>query len=77
MKHVIDTYDVGTEEHLECIELPVSRRKELFELMGWQKTEDEIYVYDLSEQQLEIIEGWIGRKISSSGHLAQLAGEAD
>ena len=53
MKHVIDIYDVGTEEHLECIELPVSRRKELFKLMGWKKTEDEIYVYDLSEQQME------------------------
>ena len=53
MKHVIDIYDVGTEEHLECIELPVSRRKELSKLMGWKKTVDEIYVYDLSEQQME------------------------
>jgi hypothetical protein len=77
MKHVIFIFDIETEELLERIEVPASRKKELADLMAWLEPEDEIYGYDLSVQQSHVLEEWTGRKINAPGRIAQLAGEAD
>jgi hypothetical protein len=77
MKYLIEIYDIETEAHLEDIEIPPHRKKELAVLMGWEDPENEIYVYDLSAQQLKVLEEWTGRKIAGSGRTVQLAGVAD
>jgi hypothetical protein len=77
MKHVIFIFDIESEELLESIEIPASRKKALAELMDWQEPEDEIYGYDLSAHQLRVLEDWTGRKIVAPGRLAQLSGIAD
>lgn len=77
MKNIIEIFNLETDELLEEIEVPFSRKKELFNLMGWQNAEDEIYVYDLAPLQLQVIEEWIGKKIGGPGLVVQLAGEAD
>lgn len=77
MKHLIEIYNIEADELLEELEVPATRKKELFKLMGWQNAEDDIYVYDLTPQQLQVIEEWMGRKIGGPGLIVQLAGEAD
>lgn len=77
MKHIIDIFDADTEEHVESIDIPVYRKKALSTLVGWHEPEDEMYCYDLSAQQLIVIEEWAGRKIGAPDRIAQLAGLAD
>lgn len=77
MKHIVRVFDIKTEEFLEAIEIPAYRKNELFDLMGWQDPEDEIYCYNLSAQQLKVLEEWTNREICSPDRLAVLAGYSD
>lgn len=72
MKHFIEIFDGKTEEFVERIELPASRKEELANLMNWQAQEDEIYVYDLAPEQLRRLEEWTGKKFEESIYDYQL-----
>lgn len=75
LDNTLEIFDAQTEEFLECIEIPAVYKQDLFILMGWQKAEDELYGYNLSPRQLEVIGTWVGRDLSSPLWLVQLVGE--
>jgi hypothetical protein len=77
MKHCIELYDIETGEHLGDIDIPVSRTQELAGLMGWSDPEVEIYIYELSTNQVKVLEEWTGRIFSAPGRIAHLAAKAD
>ncbi|MDD1977878.1 MULTISPECIES: hypothetical protein [Pseudomonas] len=72
MKHVIEVFDSKTEELLKTVEIPSTRLAELVELMGWEDPEDEIYVYDLSPEQLSTIAEWTHTQFSETNNIIQL-----
>ena len=62
------------ELRLEQIRISKTYRKQLFELMGWQQQEDEIFCYDLSPEQLKVLGEWTGRELISPLWDVQLSG---
>jgi hypothetical protein len=77
MKNLITIFDAKTEELVETIRIPASRKTELFDLMGWKNEEDEIYGYDLSAYQLAVIGKWLERDLNSPIWLVQLVSAAE
>jgi hypothetical protein len=77
MKNMITVFNAETEELLETISIPLSRKGQLFHLMGWQNEEDEIYGYDLSAYQLTVIGKWLERDLNSPIWLVQLVSAAE
>ncbi|WP_275629287.1 hypothetical protein [Pseudomonas sp. 273] len=77
MRHIIDIFDINTDSLLKSVDIPSHREKDLAQLMGWQTPEDEIYGYDLSFQQVKILEEWTGMKIDLPDSIAQLIGVED
>lgn len=74
IENTLGIFDAQTEELIEAIEIPVARKKELFDLMKWQEPEDEIFGYDLTDYQVKVIGGWIGRDLGSARWVVQLMG---
>lgn len=74
MRHIIEIFDEGTEKLVDSIEIPAIREKDLVRLMGWQEPEDELYGYNLSMQQVKVLEEWTGRVINSPNRIVQLVG---
>ncbi|SEM36092.1 hypothetical protein SAMN04487857_101346 [Pseudomonas sp. ok272] len=72
MKHVIEVFDKNTEELLLSVEIPGSRSEALKKLMNWQYPGDEYDGYDLSSEQVKILEDWTGRNLDDANHLVQL-----
>jgi hypothetical protein len=72
MKHVIEVFDRQTEELLLSVEIPGSRHEELKKLMNWQQPEDEFDGYDLSPEQVKILEDWTEKSLMGEGHIVQL-----
>jgi hypothetical protein len=71
---MIGANDTHTERFLEQIRIPKTYRKQLFQLMGWQQPEDEIFCYDLSSEQLKVLGEWTGRELISPLWDVQLSG---
>jgi len=75
--NVIEIFDAKTEKYLESIIIPKERKRQLFELMGWQQPEDEIFSYDgLSMHQLTVIGEWLDRDLTSPLWDIQISGIA-
>ncbi|KOY02948.1 DUF7683 domain-containing protein [Pseudomonas nunensis] len=72
MKHVIEVFDRETEELLLSVEVPDSRHQALRALMNWQQPDDEFDGYDLSPEQIRVLEDWTGKSLMSANHIVQL-----
>lgn len=72
MKHVIEVFDSKTEELVTTVQIPTARQADLVELMGWEDLEDEIYVYNLTLEQLSKIGEWTGTHFSETNSIVQL-----
>lgn len=72
MKHVIEVFDRLTEHLLLSVELPDSRKEALRTLMNWQKPGDEFDGYDLSPEQVRVLEDWTEKSLMGANHIVQL-----
>ncbi len=72
MKHVIEIFDRQTEDILLSVEVPESRHEALKTLMDWQQPSDEFDGYDLSPEQIRVLEDWTGRSLMGANHIVQL-----
>jgi hypothetical protein len=72
MKHVIEVFDRQTEELLLSVEISESRHESLRKLMNWQQPEDEFDGYDLSPEQVKVLEDWTGKLLMGKNNIVQL-----
>lgn len=72
MKHVIEVFDRQTEDLLISVEVPESRNEALKTLMNWKQLDDEFDGYDLSPEQVRVLEGWTGKSLTGANHIVQL-----
>lgn len=72
MKHVVEVFDGQTEDLLLSVEVPSDRHSELKSLMNWQLPEDEFDGYDLSPEQVKVLEEWTGTTLTNTNHIVQL-----
>ena len=73
MQHEILAFDKKTEELAFSIEIPADQYEELSQLMSWSKPEDAIYEYDLSPEQVGLLESMIGKTFNSPHYIFQLS----
>ncbi|MHC8303624.1 DUF7683 domain-containing protein [Pseudomonas sp. PB3P13] len=73
MRHEILAFDKKTEQLVFTIDIPADHLGELTELMAWTETEDSIYEYDLSPEQVSRLESIIGRMFSTPDYIFQLS----
>lgn len=72
MKPTVEIFDVTTEELIKTIVIPISYMDQLAALMGWTKSEDFCFVYDLLPEQIETIEKWTHTKIHGDNRIIQI-----
>ncbi|WP_434624556.1 DUF7683 domain-containing protein [Pseudomonas sp. Z1-29] len=72
MRHVIEVFDAGTEELLQSVEIPKSYSTQLSELMGWTQPEDPYDGYDLSSEQVEVLERWTSTALNGDNVIIQI-----
>ena len=72
MRHVVEVFDGQTEDLLLSVEVPSDRHSELKSLMNWQLPEDEFDGYDLSPEQVKVLEEWTGATLTNANHIVQL-----
>ncbi|KAA0996739.1 hypothetical protein FQ192_02930 [Pseudomonas sp. ANT_J12] len=72
MKHVVEVFDRQTEDLLLTVDVPASRREALRTLMNWQQPDDEFDGYDLSPEQIKVLEDWTGKPLMGANHIVQL-----
>lgn len=72
MKHVVEVFDRQTEDLLLTVDVPASRSEALRTLMNWQQPDDEFDGYDLSPEQIKVLEDWTGNPLMSANNIVQL-----
>jgi hypothetical protein len=72
MKHVIEVFDSRTEDLLLTVDVPASRSEALRTLMNWQQPDDEFDGYDLSPEQIKVLEDWTGKPLMGANKIVQL-----
>ncbi|QJI41973.1 hypothetical protein HKK52_13910 [Pseudomonas sp. ADAK2] len=72
MKHVIEVFDSRTEDLLLTVDVPASRSEALRALMNWQQPDDEFDGYDLSPEQIKVLEDWTGKPLMGANKIVQL-----
>ena len=58
------------------IEIPQQNHPKLKEIMGWTEPEDEIFGYDLSSRQIQLLEELLGQRIYDQRYVFQLSSYA-
>ena len=76
MSHTISAFDKMTELMVFEIEIPQQNHPKLKEIMGWTELEDEIFGYDLSSRQIQLLEELIGQRIYDQCYVFQLSSYA-
>lgn len=76
MNHTICAFDKMTELMIFEIEIPQQNHPKLKEIMGWTEPEDEIFGYDLSSRQIQLIEELLGQRIYDRRYVFQLSSYA-
>lgn len=71
MKHYITGYDKITEQMVFQLEIPKSYIPQLFKIMNWQDEEDQIYVYNLTAQQVTEIATWLNTALDPDAYIFQ------
>lgn len=72
MIHVVEVFDQKTEDLLFSVKIAACHTEALKVLMNWQHPEDEFDGYDLSEDQIKILEEWTGEKLLGASRIIQL-----
>ncbi|RON55035.1 DUF7683 domain-containing protein [Pseudomonas frederiksbergensis] len=72
MKHTVEVFDRQTEDLLLSVEVPDGRHEALKVLMDWQHPEDEFDGYNLSSEQIRVLEDWTGKSLTCANHIVQL-----
>jgi hypothetical protein len=73
MQHEILAFDKKTEQLVFSIEISADQFTTLAELMDWRESDDAIYEYDLSPEQVSSLESMIGRTFNSPDFIFQLS----
>ena len=72
MKHIVEVFDQKTEVLLLSVDIAEHHEDALKVLMNWKQPEDEFDGYDLSEEQINILEYWTGKQLSGVNRIVQL-----
>ncbi|MGU9850690.1 DUF7683 domain-containing protein [Pseudomonas koreensis] len=72
MKHIVEVFDQKTEVLLLSVDIAEHHEDALKVLMNWKRPEDEFDGYDLSEEQINILEDWTGKQLSGVNRIVQL-----
>jgi len=72
MKHVIEVFDRNSEELILSVDIPQHRTESLKILMNWQQPGDEFDGYDLSDEQIKVLEDWTGERLLNKQLMVQL-----
>ncbi|MCU1774224.1 MULTISPECIES: hypothetical protein [Pseudomonas] len=72
MKHIVEVFDQKTEVLLLSVDIAEHHEDALKVIMNWKQPEDEFDGYDLSEEQISILEDWTGKKLSGVNRIVQL-----
>ncbi|MBA5982382.1 MULTISPECIES: DUF7683 domain-containing protein [Pseudomonas] len=72
MKHIVEVFDQKTEVLLLSVDIAEHHEDALKVLMNWKQPEDEFDGYDLSEEQINILEDWTGKQLSGVNRIVQL-----
>ncbi|WP_434652690.1 DUF7683 domain-containing protein [Pseudomonas sp. R3-56] len=72
MKPTVEVFNATTEELLQSVEVPSVFIDQLAALMGWSKPEDFCFGYDLSPQQIKIIEEWTRTTLDGDNRIIQI-----
>ncbi|MCX4064491.1 hypothetical protein OR626_09700 [Pseudomonas sp. S1Bt30] len=73
MQHEILAFDKKTEGVAFSIEIPADQYDKLSGLMSWSEPEDAIYEYDLSPEQVGLLERMTGKTFNSPDYIFQLS----
>jgi len=73
MQHEILAFDKKTEGVAFSIEIPADQYDKLSDLMSWSEPEDAIYEYDLSPEQVGLLERMTGKTFNSPDYIFQLS----
>lgn len=76
MSHTISAFDKMTELMVFEIEIPQQNHPKLKEIMGWTEPEDEIFGYDLSSRQIQLLEELLGQRVYDQRYIFQLSSYA-
>jgi hypothetical protein len=72
VKHIVEVFDQKTEVLLLSVDIAEHHEDALKVLMNWKQPEDEFDGYDLSEEQINILEDWTGKQLSGVNRIVQL-----
>ena len=72
MRHIVEVFDQKTEVLLLSVDIAEHHEDALKVLMNWKQPEDEFDGYDLSEEQINILEDWTGKQLSGVNRIVQL-----
>ena len=76
MMHTISAFDKTTALMVFEVEIPVKNLPELKVIMAWTEPEDEIFGYDLSSRQIQLLEELLGQRIYDQRYVFQLSSYA-
>ncbi|MEB0203976.1 hypothetical protein [Pseudomonas sp. CCC3.1] len=76
MIHTISAFDKTTELMVFEIEIPQQNHPKLKSIMGWTELEDEIFGYDLSSENIQLLEELLGQRIYDQRYVFQLSSYA-
>jgi hypothetical protein len=72
VRHIVEVFDQKTEVLLLSVDIAEHHEDALKVLMNWKQPEDEFDGYDLSEEQINILEDWTGKQLSGVNRIVQL-----
>lgn len=72
LNHTVEAFDKHTAQLVFEVPVPHGDIERLRAIMGWTNPEDEIYCYDLDQDQIKQLEALIGRALYDSAYDFQL-----